>query len=402
MKEGHEPRAQQPAERLAHGGRAKGAPTPSAATGIAYSASRILALQRAAGNRAVSRLAPLIQRRASTRAVGTGEVPADPKLAAARLPAEGAVAPAGTSLVQRDPPDGEPAAAPAAAALPKIDHLPAMAQTLLEGVLEKKTIDAAIRQIYDNMFQKTGWKYMASEKNISGSSYINGGKTTGMCESYRNAFAEILTVYDRLRPSHPEAAIKNGALNIVLGNDLSNQRFATRQGLTLMGATALKGNVYLQVDGSGNVVAQGLDGVNIFVFYGHWTLKVNGVEYDPIFHSIGQDNIGALLDKDYVGGAGQFFADVSKPIATNEFGATFIHVTDIAGFRTLLTKIEQLERDISSAGIFGKSKAKKNAKAFFKTIPDRAALAQVVEAGYNAGKITRDLRNTFKDLNAKV
>jgi hypothetical protein len=322
----------------------------------------MLALQRSAGNRAVSGIAPM--------------------------------------LVQRNGNGGGGAVVAPPAPLPKIDHLPAMTQALLDGVLAQKTIDAAVRKIYDNMFQKTGWKYTATESNVSGASYVEGRKNAGMCESYRNAFAEILHVYDGLRPGHPEAAIKDGAVDVELGNDLSTHRFVTRQGLTLMGATALKGNVFLQIDGSGNVLAQGLDAVNLFVFKGHWTLKVNGVEYDPIFHSIGENNVGKLLDDKYSDGAAQFFHDTSKPIPTKEFGATFIHVTDIAGFRKLMAKVEQLDGELSGAGLFKKSGVKKKVKAFLATIPDRVALAQVVETGYNAGRITREQRQAFTRLNA--
>jgi hypothetical protein len=361
VKQGGEGRAHEPPQRrAAHVERAQAAPTRAEPAAVGLSASRVLALQRAAGNRAVSGLAPL--------------------------------------LVQRDPPDG--AATTPAPALPKIDHLPAMTQTLLEGVLAQKTIDAAVRKIYDNMFQKTGWKYTATESNISRPSYVRGVKTAGMCESYRNAFAEILSIYDGLRPGHPEPAIRDGALRKELGNDLSQHRFVTRRGLTLMGATALKGNVFLQVDGSGNVLAQGLDAVNLFIFKGHWTLKVNGVEYDPIFHSIGENNVGKLLDETYSDGTQQFFHDTSKPIPTNEFGATFIHVTDIAGFRALLTKIEKLDADLAGAGMFTKAGVKKKVKAFFKTIPDRAVLTQLVATGYNADRIPKKQRDAFNRLNA--
>ena len=319
----------------------------------------MLALQRSAGNRAVSGIAPMLVQRKNGGGGGGG-----------------------------------------GAALPAIDHLPAMTQRLLEGVLAQTTIGAAVRKIYDNMFEKTGWKYTATESNISGASYVEGRKDAGMCESYRNAFAEILRIYDGLRPAHPEPAIKNGALAVELGNDLSQHRFVTRQGLTLMGATQLKGNVFLQVDGSGTVVAQGRDAVNLFVFKGHWTLKVNGVEYDPIFKSVGQNNVGALLDDAYSDGTSQFFHDISKPIATKEFGATFLHVTDIKGFSTMLAKIEQLDADLTAAGMFSKSGVKKKIKAFFKTIPDRAVLTQVVTTGYNADRIPKKQRDAFNRLDA--
>ncbi|MEA2312505.1 MAG: hypothetical protein QOE28_2473, partial [Solirubrobacteraceae bacterium] len=125
----------------------------------ALTAEGILALQRVAGNRSVGRL--------------LARSPSPPQVAATTP------------------------------ALPSITHLSPMAQTLLEGALEKTGVDAAVRQIYDNMFTKTGWTYNASVANTSGPSYISGGKTSGMCESYRNAFAEILKIYGGLRATHP-------------------------------------------------------------------------------------------------------------------------------------------------------------------------------------------------------
>ncbi len=312
---------------------------------------------------------------------------------------------------------GAPAAA--APALPSIAHLSPMAQSLLEGALEKNTIDEAVRQIYDNVFQKSGWTYSASVKETSGKSFIDAGKTSGMCESYRNAFAEILSVYDALRPGHPTDAIKNGVLNIQLGNDLAAQRFATRKGLTLMGATAIKGNVYLEVDGSGNVGDQNIDSINTFVFLGHWTLKVNGKEFDPIFYSIDQANVARALDPQYSYGAGRYLADVSKPIGTGEFGATFVHVTDWATFKATVDEVETLYTDNADdiaalrsgstwkqmkRGIFRpkKSDVMQDAAAIFGAIGDRATFDEVVTVAYNAGRITRPQKRAWDELSQLV
>jgi hypothetical protein len=309
-----------------------------------------------------------------------------------------------------------PAPAPA---LPSIAHLSPMAQSLLEGVLEKNTIDEAVRQIYDNMFQRTGWTYSASTRDTSGKSYIEAGKTSGMCESYRNAFAEIVSTYDRLRPGHPTDAIKNGVLTIELGNDLASQRFATRKGLTLMGATALKGNVYLEVDGSGTVRDRSTDSISTFVFSGHWTLKVNGKEYDPIFHSINQPNVANALDLEYSYGAGRYLADTSKPVPTGEFGATFVNVTDWATFEATVQAAEKLYDDNTGKveallsgstlkqvkrGIFKPKKARvrKDAADIFGAIADRALFDEVVNVAYNAGRITRPQKKAWGQLSKLV
>lgn len=291
--------------------------------------------------------------------------------------------------------------------LPTINHLPAMAQTLLEGVLEKHTIDAAVRQIYDNMFTKTGWKYNATTANAVGRTYIEGGQTVGMCESYRNAFAFILNIYDGLRRTHPDDAVKNGALDVQPGDDLVADRLYTRPGLTLMGATALKGNVYLQVDGTGKALNTGMENVNTFIFRGHWTLVVNGVGYDPIFHSPGVSTLGATLDANYSDGTGRFLADTGKPIPTGEFGATFVHVTDFAAFTNTVQAVAKYYTDHQvdvdwmlgsnflqrwGKGIFKMKNADlvKNAKALVAgQIPDPVSFMQIIEVALKTAAVTR-------------
>ncbi len=325
---------------------------------------------------------------------------------------------AGNASVQRllaRSPSPSPPAVAAAPALPSIAHLTPTARSLLEGVLEKNTIDEAVRQIYDNMFAKTGWTYNASVSDTSGRNYISGASTSGMCESYRNAFAEIVSIYDGLRPAHPVDAIKNGVVTIELGNALGPQRFATRKGLTLMGATALKGNVYLEVDGSGTVVDSSIDSLNTFVFKGHWTLKVNGKEYDPIFHSINQNNVAKMLDETYSDGTGRYLADQSKPIGTGAFGATFVHVDDWATFSATMQEVEAIysgnTKDVNALlsgsrwkqikrGIFSPSKSDvmKDATDVFDAIQDRAVFDQVVKVAYNADKITRPQKKAWDEL----
>lgn len=52
---------------------------------------------------------------------------------------------------------------------------------------------------------------------------------------------------------------RNGTLVIEPDDMLVADRFCTVTGLASMGPTALKGNVYLEVDGRGNKTASGLD-----------------------------------------------------------------------------------------------------------------------------------------------
>jgi hypothetical protein len=270
-------------------------------------------------------------------------------------------------------------------------------QELLEGALEKNSIDEAVRHIYDNMFQTTGWKYNASVTTRIGLLLIKGEADSGMCETYRNAFREILKIYDKLRKEHREEAVRNGILAVELGNDLANQKFATRRGLTLMGETALKGNVYLEVEADGKVLGQGLNEINTFVFSGHWTLKVNGKVYDPIFHSIDEDNVETRLDYKNANGPEQFLGTQSKPIPTGEFGATFIRISNFPRFLEIVGEIAKV-RKIKKHN----DRQKEAHRVFAKNVENRKVFAEVVNVAAERDKITEDEKDAFDEVYALV
>src|SRR5579864_5332581 len=94
--------------------------------------------------------------------------------------------------------------------------------------------------------------------------------------------------------------------------------------------SGLKGNVYLKVNGFATPLDEGIDTINRFVFAGHWRLKVNGVVYDPIFHSIDEDNVEwRLSGKKYLADDGSaFLRDTGTLPDAGEFESTFVWITD--------------------------------------------------------------------------
>ena len=157
------------------------------------------------------------------------------------------------------------------------------------------------------------------------------------------------------------------------------------------------------------------DSINTFIFSGHWTLKVNGTEYDPIFHSIDEANVRHRLDIQNSYGTGRHLANTSKPIPTDEFGATFVHVADWATFKGIIDDVEALYQDkagdiaaIASGkarkqlmrGILwpAKSSAGSGAADIFDRIADKATFDELVEAAYNAGRISRDQRKAYTEV----
>jgi hypothetical protein len=231
------------------------------------------------------------------------------------------------------------------------DQLSPMEKTLLDGALQKQTVDEGVQQVYHNMHHKTGWTYMASDRAGTGSgpAFTRGGKTVGMCQGYREAFSDALTSYDALRKKTGSEAVKNGKLEIKPGNDLSDKLFCTKEGLTLMGG--LKGNVYWKVNGkTSELMADGIDTINRFVFQYHWTVNVNGLTYDPIFPgTIGgwQDGVEWVLGgpgkNKYMSDDGnRFVPNRERGSTKGEFATTFIWVTDWPAFATTVKTMERL------------------------------------------------------------
>ena len=279
------------------------------------------------------------------------------------------------------------------------ENLSEMERTLLDGALQKDTVDEGVRQVYENMHRRTGWKYNGSESGVSGAAYTRGGKTVGMCEGYRNAFADALASYNSLRKKTGSEAVKNG--NLQIKSDSFIEYFCTRQGLTLMGG--LKGNVYCRVGSDGTLLENGIDTINRFVFNGHWTLNVNGVTYDPIFESItatGQENVEwtlAVGTNRYLAENGsRFVRDYSHPSPNGEFKFNFIWVTDWPLFAVTVNGMEHLytreKKDIDEI-LAGKEPSKWSAdqkewhdlakKMVEEYVSDRATFLTVVTAAAN-------------------
>jgi hypothetical protein len=209
---------------------------------------------------------------------------------------------------------------------------------LLTGVLEQTTVDAAVARMYENLHHHMGLRYV-SEGSSSLSGIMTGASSTGMCETFALAFKQGLAEYKELKKDHPLKEVRDGALEFEVHN-VSNGRFVTRKGLNLIGGLA--GNVYLEVDGKGNCLANGFDKINRFVFFRHWTITVNGKVYDPIFESVDEDNIEIDLDpkRNYEGG--RFLANPNILHPGRPFGASYIWVHDWADFSATVEAMRKL------------------------------------------------------------
>ena len=220
-----------------------------------------------------------------------------------------------------------------------LDECTAVEKVLFEGALDMTSLDAAVKQIYSNMHNKMDWSYVAGA-NTSAPNLLDGTANQGMCASFRNAFNLALGVFDTLRKAVGSDSLQAGELNIESDDSLQGAHFVTPPGLVLMGG--LLGNVYMEVDGKGAILARGDELINKFVFTYHWSSRVNGVYYDPIFETTQKPAITTLTNLKVDPGGGRYIANKNRPSEKKEFNATYIYVAQWAEFEKTVADMRKL------------------------------------------------------------
>jgi hypothetical protein len=254
-------------------------------------------------------------------------------------------------------------------------------EKLLAGVLEKTSIDEAVAQMYHNLHHNMGLTYVAMSGDRP-DGILGGGSTKGMCETFANLFEKGLAEYKKLKSEHPAEAVRNGALDFEIDRQLATTKFVTRTGLSLIGS-GIQGNVYLEVDEKGECLNNGFDAVNRFIFKGHWTIKVNGRNYDPIFESIDEKNADIVLDEPRNYAGGRFLANGGIVHPGKPFGASYIWVHDFKKFAATVKAM----RDLYSANkkeIDGMTAGSTSLQSGLRTKTDRpsyAAAKKIVAEG---------------------
>lgn len=277
---------------------------------------------------------------------------------------------------------------------------------LLEGALEQDTVQAAVRRIYENTFTAPGWSYSASATS-RGQDLCQGTARQGHCQQFSDAFQYLLGVYGERRAAHRLPEVARGQLEVTQVTDLGGRNFVTRTGLTLRGG--LRGNVYLRVDSTGAPLVEGIDAINQFVFHGHWTTRVNGVDYDPIFHTVDQDNVGRLLDVYYRHGDEIYLVDRSRPTPGGEFAATFVHLVGYGDFRATVDtaialyqahapRVDALVAESVVKRMWRKLRGRVPAEAaeagrVFAAVTDHAAFARLVGMAYQSDLLSGQERD---------
>ncbi|HWE54166.1 MAG TPA: hypothetical protein VG435_01565 [Acidimicrobiales bacterium] len=221
-----------------------------------------------------------------------------------------------------------------------IEECTAVEKVLFEGALEATSLDAAVKRIYSNMHHNTGWVYRAGVTSTDGKALLDGASNQGMCATYRNAFNLAVSAFDSLRKAVGGESLQGGELKIESDDSLNGKHFVTGTGLTLMGG--LRGNVYIEVDGKGAILARGDKEINKFVFTNHWSSRVNDTYFDPIFELTEPPEITTLTAQKVDPDGGRYLANRHRQTPDEEFSSTYIYVSEWPAFEKTVSDMRKL------------------------------------------------------------
>ena len=217
---------------------------------------------------------------------------------------------------------------------------------LLAGVLDQPNLNAAIYQIYCNMFRLGSngtWHYQAGSKT-NGQQLLDSEQNTGMCQSYSQAFELILNRFNVIKNGY---APFDGDINAEMSYDMANTSFVTHAGLALLGNQSGY-NVTKVVDGSsGNESPE-----HRYLFNNHWQLRVNGCIYDPLFEGINVDNVAYVLGNSMFGiplyyaedDQVAFLSNGDGPTANREFNSQFSMITGVQDIHSIIGRQAIIQR----------------------------------------------------------
>jgi hypothetical protein len=163
--------------------------------------------------------------------------------------------------------------------------VPRVARDILQPVLQGRARfdiesdpSSIIRPIYASYwnYASAHLQYVASAREAPGP-VLAGTETRGMCQTFTRVFEELFNILNRTLGAH--------FFDVSTDESLANARFYTGPGLTLVGNTGCRGNIYMQTNDGGQIVAMGYANINRFYYTYHWRPRINGIVFDPLFQN---------------------------------------------------------------------------------------------------------------------
>jgi hypothetical protein len=311
----------------------------------------ILALQRMAGNRAVTRL---IQTKLAVGPTGDqyeqeADRVADEVMSGRQPAASGQIAQA-AETVQRN---GE--LPKSLTEHPMLEHVrqrgggeqidevhldatvPPVAAAILQPVLHGRARfdiesdpSSIIRPIYASYwaYASVNWQYNAGTTISNAGPVLAGTLNRGMCQTFSNVLVELFNILNRVLGAH--------FFDVSVDTSLANARFYTDPGLTLIGNTGCRGNIYMQTQDGGQILAMGYANINRYYYTYHWRPVINGITFDPLFNNdpatIHTTLVMAVPGTLYTYTDGTNLVCMVKGAQQPSFGSNYIMVNNKAAF----------------------------------------------------------------------
>jgi len=374
----------------------------------------ILALQRAAGNRAVTRLiqAKLTVGPAGDRYEQEADRVADQVMSGQEPAASGQIARSAETVQRNGKPPKSLTEHPMLEQVRQRGgeeetdevHLdatvPPVARAILQPVLQgrdrfdiESDPSSIIRPIYASYWAYAGthWQYKAGTIISNAAPVLAGTLNSGMCQTFSNVFVELFNILNRVLGAH--------FFDVSVDTSLANARFYTDPGLTLIGNTGCRGNIYMQTQDGGQIVAMGYANINRFYYTYHWRPVINGITFDPLFNNdpatIHTTPVTAVPGTLYTYTDGTKLLCVITGVQQPSFGSNYIMINNKAAFEAKRQAVIDLynlinagwrERKRATGKWFPASEINRRCRALLATLGDLTVF-EMASGCYNDGYV---------------
>ncbi len=278
--------------------------------------------------------------------------------------------------------------------------VPPVARAILQPVLHgrdrfdiESDPSSIIRPIYDSYWAYAGahWQYNAGTTISNAGPVLAGTLNRGMCQTFSNVFVELFNILNRVLGAH--------FFNVSVDTSLANARFYTDPGLTLIGNTGCRGNIYMQTQDGGQILTMGYAAINRFYYTYHWRPVINGITFDPLFNSdpaaIHTTTVTAVPGTLYTYTDGTNLVCMIKGAQQPSFGSNYIIVNNKVAFEAKRQAVINMynlinagwrERKRATGNWFPASEINRRCRALLATLGDLTVFETVANC-YNDGYV---------------
>ena len=278
--------------------------------------------------------------------------------------------------------------------------VPPVAAAILQPVLHgrdrfdiESDSSSIIRPIYASYWAYAGahWQYVAGTTVSNAAPVLAGTLNRGMCQTFSNVFVELFNILNRALGAH--------FFDVSVDESLALTRFYTDPGLTLIGNTGCRGNIYLETQDGGQIVAMGYANINRYFYTYHWRPVINGITFDPLFNNdpatIHTTPVTAVPGTLYTYTDGTKLLCVITGVQQPSFGSNYVMINNKAAFEAKRQAVIDLynlinagwrERKRATGKWFPASEINRRCRALLATLGDLTVF-EMASGCYNDGYV---------------